>query len=72
MVGAVVENEHVTVVQKSGIMLVGDLSRSPFPAKFTAGPVHDSHGAGLTKADQQVSIGGHIERVLVSPFIAVF
>ena len=52
VVRAVVENQHVPVVQIGRIMLVGDLSRSPFPGEFATGPVHDAHGAGLAKADQ--------------------
>ena len=72
MMGAVVENKHVPVVQVGGIVLMGNFPRPPLPGEFPAYTVNDAHGAGLPEADQQVPVFGHVQRVLVGPLIPVF
>ena len=54
----VVEQQHVPVLQLSRMVLVVNLTRSPFPSEMPVAPVHDPDGAGQPEADDDVSRPG--------------
>ena len=67
-VGAVVEDQHPSVVQPGGMMLVVDFARAPLPLEGSSSAVGDAHSAGQTEAYQQVTVGRDVQAIPVGPF----
>ena len=66
-VGTVIQQKHIAVWQPGGVMLMGDLARSPLPVKPACLAVHQPYRIEDAKADEEFPILQGSEIVGPSP-----
>src|SRR5262249_32750862 len=69
-VRTIVKEQHAPSGQGGRIVLVGDVSWPPLPAKVPGGTVDDANHADLAKTHKQVPGRRHIDGVAVRPLVA--